>query len=85
MVSRSGIAHGICLGRSTNNRIYWIGNWRKQHQRRSEHNNQQHLDARLSERYCRNTRRGGWSNGRVSWPDERHDRWTIYYNHHPWQ
>ena len=58
MVSRSRFAHGVCLGRSANNGFYWVGNWGKQHQRRSEHNNEQHFHTRFSEQHrCGNT---GW-------------------------
>ena len=78
MVSCSGFAHGVCLGRSANSGIYWIGNWGKQHERRSEHNNKQHLYAWFSEQH------GGWISGccrqaywQCSRSNERDYGWAI--------
>lgn len=70
MVGSSSFAHGLCLGRSANSRLDWIGNRRKQHKCWSRHNNQQRRHNGLSEQ-C-----GGWKPNRHScWPDERdHNR-----------
>ena len=51
MVSGSGFAHGLSLGRSANSGIYRIDNGREQHQHRPEHNNKQSGNGRLSERH----------------------------------
>ena len=81
MVSGSGFAHGFCLGRSANSGIYGIDNGRKQHQHRSEHNNKQRSDSRLTEQhssgfdgYCSRPNRHGSRSG-----DGDHRR-TINYN-----
>ena len=81
MVSCSDFAYGICLGRSSNNKFYWVGNWGQQHYR-SRHNSEQHVDSQLSEQHCcRNTRRGRWSSRCGSRSNERDDGWTINHNH----
>ena len=81
MVSCSGFAHGVCLGRSANSGIYWIGNWGKQHQRRSKHNNKQHLDGWVSEQHGRrNSRCGRQADWSCSRSDERNDGWTINFH-----
>jgi len=83
MVSDSDIAHGVCLGRSANDRFFWVGNWWKQHQRRSEHNHEQDLNNRHSEQHgCRNaSRRCCQSDRGCSRSDERDGGWTINHNH----
>ena len=74
MVSGSGFARGLCLGRSANSRIEWIGNGRKQHQRWSEHNNKQHGYGGFAEQHGR--RSDGYRRG----SDERYHCGTINYD-----
>ena len=51
MVSSSGFARCICLGRSTDSRIYRIGHGRKQHQHRPEHNSNKSSDSRIANQH----------------------------------